>query len=291
MAAAPKIVVVLGLTGSGKSSLLNIMCGIEYVYDANSETIRPNRQELFKTGANLMGITTRVQKETYPWRGQNPPRATVTIVDTPGASDPEGRDQQFFEDVVKFLRSLSAGVHAFLIIFNGVEPRYNQNMQKLLQLVERMLSPDFWSRAVLVFTNCDPGAEGIWKPRVNNWLGEEFQRRLRKDFTIPQQVPTVSTSIFKPTSCDAILPFLNKVPFMCDSIRSVDEFFLKNPNATNLEAFEILKKNNEAFQKMIIEMQAELKQLREEVIRLSQRPVIVHQGGGGGGRSGGCLIL
>ncbi|RUS20856.1 P-loop containing nucleoside triphosphate hydrolase protein [Endogone sp. FLAS-F59071] len=143
------VISVMGAMGRGKSSLLNAIAG---------ETIYP-------TGRAVEPITTHVDSAIRPWR--NPPISRFChLIDTPGMCDSSVRDKKNVQEMVKYFKSLSYGVSAFILVFNIDDTRYvlergsGRNMldaytQNMLHLFERLLGRDFWRYVIIVFTHVD----------------------------------------------------------------------------------------------------------------------------------------
>ena len=79
-------VVVIGSTGSGKSSLVNTLSGC---------------QNEFKVSASKQSETSQTTKKELTWRGSN---RKVIFIDTPGLADTEGRDTKHIAEMVVTLK-------------------------------------------------------------------------------------------------------------------------------------------------------------------------------------------
>ena len=89
----------MGVTGSGKSSTLNSLCG----------------EERFETSGNT-------ESETYELKGvalslEKDITDQTILVDSPGIGDSQGRDKAHIEMIIEGLRALGC-VHTFLIVIN-----------------------------------------------------------------------------------------------------------------------------------------------------------------------------
>lgn len=91
---------MIGSTGSGKSSLLNTLCGKinEFKVSAKEES------ETLETSCKLLQFRESDVK--------------VNFIDTPGLADSKGRDPKHISEIVDTLKSLKS-VDAFLIVLNG----------------------------------------------------------------------------------------------------------------------------------------------------------------------------
>ena len=80
-------IVVVGSTGSGKSSLNNTLCGI---------------QNEFKVSASKQSETFKTTSKQLFWRCSD---REVILIDTPGLADTKGRDTKNIAEMVAALKS------------------------------------------------------------------------------------------------------------------------------------------------------------------------------------------
>ena len=128
-------VVVLGNTGVGKSSLLNMFAGNETA---------------FKVGHNALSETQFTTHEVYHLMGKEDYPKT-RLVDTQGLSDTGGdkSDMSHIVDMVKQIKELKE-IDLFLLCLDGSNPRLTQYVKSIIILF-RDIFPDFLSHTVLVF--------------------------------------------------------------------------------------------------------------------------------------------
>ncbi len=91
---------MIGSTGSGKSSLLNTLCGLQKEFDVS---------------ASLESVTSLTSAKLLPWRES---QVEYEFIDTPGMADTKGRDTQHIAEMVAKLKEKKS-IHAFLIVLNG----------------------------------------------------------------------------------------------------------------------------------------------------------------------------
>ncbi len=130
-----KVVCMIGITGHGKSSTANSICGREkFRVSAGSESETDS----------VAGLLTRWQgiKEEEP----------VIVLDTPGFGDSKHRDTDHIANVVCGLKQIGY-VHSFLIILNAEEPRLNEQLQATLKIFSQMFGTEFFKNAMMVFTH------------------------------------------------------------------------------------------------------------------------------------------
>jgi predicted GTPase len=82
-----KTICLLGVTGHGKSSLANVICG----------------ENIFEANAGTTSVTEHVQGIVTTWRDIST-HVPLICIDTPGFGDSEGRDPDHVDNIVTSLR-------------------------------------------------------------------------------------------------------------------------------------------------------------------------------------------
>ncbi|KAF9948777.1 hypothetical protein BGZ70_002051, partial [Mortierella alpina] len=163
--AGPLVLMAIGKTGQGKSSLLNKIMGTNEL----------------KASASVRAVTKGIAERTGWGRFEDSRRVLVTVADTPGLADTEGDDEKNIPILQEYIRSVGTrvGVSAFLLVFkidSGVDM-----IVTILQAFNDIMKdfPNFWDNVVLVFTGCD------YRRNVMNTkqlYHEEVQRQLQEHF-------------------------------------------------------------------------------------------------------------
>ena len=99
--------IILGLTGAGKSETANTIAGSE---------------ALFPSSASIHSVTNKTVYHEVEWF-RNPGKFKYTIIDTPGLEDSEGRDQEHIAETVEVLRAQIRQLKAFVLVMNGAYTR------------------------------------------------------------------------------------------------------------------------------------------------------------------------
>ncbi|KAG2177993.1 hypothetical protein INT43_003246 [Umbelopsis isabellina] len=173
-ASDPKTLVLscLGAMGNGKSSLLNAICD----------------EQIYRTGRGAEPITRHVEAVMRPW--SNPPVSRYCqLIDTPGMCDSSARDRANMQECVRYFKSLSFGVSAFLLVFNINDTRLDAYTQNMLSLFEQLLGREFWKYVILVFTHVDEHNRDLLEDNIDVLTdpSEGFVPELRRVFRLDER--------------------------------------------------------------------------------------------------------
>ncbi|OBZ91249.1 hypothetical protein A0J61_00697 [Choanephora cucurbitarum] len=114
------VLIPLGKTGAGKSSLLNLMLG----YDE------------FKAKAAAKSVTDKITERTGVWV-INQTETMITVADTPGFADSMNRDKQFLSVFRESIQDIGSRLEHFDAMMQPFEPK------------------NWWNHVLLVFTRVD----------------------------------------------------------------------------------------------------------------------------------------
>ena len=156
-------VVILGSTGVGKSSMLNMLAG---------------REDAFKVGEGAMSETSLATAQDHRFLGR-PDAIQVRLVDTQGLSDSGGdaKDLQHVKNMVEEIKKQEY-VDLFVICFDGPSPRFSSYAQSTVTLFNQIF-PDFLQHAVLVFNKWQ-----LPDPARMDALRNEYQTIFRNAYHI-----------------------------------------------------------------------------------------------------------
>ncbi|XP_054457962.1 GTPase IMAP family member 7-like [Anoplopoma fimbria] len=130
-------IVILGKTGSGKSSLANTIFG----------------DELFKPGSTANSETSKCGAIT-----KSVNRRKITLIDTPGFFDTDRSEEELKPGIVRCLTECAPGPHAFLIVLK-VE-RFTEHEQAVINKINQYFSEEVLKYATVLFTYGDLLPEG-----------------------------------------------------------------------------------------------------------------------------------
>ncbi|KAG0297059.1 hypothetical protein BGZ98_000714 [Dissophora globulifera] len=137
----PVVLVAIGKTGQGKSSLLNRILGTNEL----------------RASASVRAVTKGIAERTGWARFEDNKRVLVTLADTPGLADTEGDDEKHIPILKEYIQSVGTriGVTAFLLVFK-IDSSLDIVMTILKAFNDIMADfPDVWDNVILVFTGCD----------------------------------------------------------------------------------------------------------------------------------------
>jgi len=135
-----KRIVVIGSTGSGKSSLCNVIAG------------KDTQDSLFPVGHDMSSKTWQTTVASVKWRG-DVNDMDIDIIDTPGMDDPAGpdKDAKNIKEMVKKLKDLGT-VNLFFVVFNGARPRLDRTLTELLKIFQTVFGKDFLTSTIFGFS-------------------------------------------------------------------------------------------------------------------------------------------
>jgi len=131
-------VIILGKTGSGKSSILNKLC---------------ENPGYFKEGSSLKSETGGVEWLVGTLKSIKD--KTCLFVDTPGFYDTENKDKSHIKELIEFLKIINHGFTILIFTFNLTEMRFDSSLQFSIAMLSNLLGEDIYksTRIVLTFKN------------------------------------------------------------------------------------------------------------------------------------------
>ncbi|KAG0174180.1 hypothetical protein DFQ28_004652 [Apophysomyces sp. BC1034] len=180
------VLLPLGKTGDGKSSLLNAMFGYQE----------------FKAASSARSVTSSIAERTGVWNVTKGD-AMITVADTPGFGDSDGRDAVFQGQIKEYIEDLSdrLGIDAFLLVFKYNSPRIMSVLQKFADMMKDT-KPGWWDHVVLVFTCVDYNA--VQKPQITRkkqYITTQLVAEIKAKFGLAEAPPVAFVSSTTQTLC------------------------------------------------------------------------------------------
>merc|ERR1719394_633072 len=186
----PRIVIV-GQTGSGKSSLADALLGC----DPMSE----DGDCLFATCGGFESCTNNTNIGVGQWLAN---QSQVTIVDTPGFDDSEGRDSELIEEMMEVLNMELKYTNVIVFAVDGTTPRFNAGIINMLKQMSAIFSEDWWnfimigimkwpfSQAAINERNrtCTEHPPPSQWCKNEDWIKTEIENQLLENFNINRKL-------------------------------------------------------------------------------------------------------
>lgn len=133
---SPYRVIVMGKTGSGKSSVLNAM-------------VKSNE---FGVGSSIMSETKEVKAFRGKFRGRLA-SPDIVFIDTPGFFDSSSKDNQVIAKIATCLRKIEDGLNLILFCFPAYEIRLDASLQASWKFLKLVMGKSVYEHVIIVLTH------------------------------------------------------------------------------------------------------------------------------------------
>ena len=132
-------ILLLGKTGVGKSTFANFI--LKYDHDVFEKSGLGN--SCTKEIQSMIGNRDTISSE-------------ILIIDSPGIFDSEKTNEEIIKKIIiKLKENFAEGLNYILMLFNGTDPRFDEYVEKQIQLYLKIFPvKNFWSHVSLIFTKC-----------------------------------------------------------------------------------------------------------------------------------------
>ncbi|XP_065659135.1 phosphatidylinositol 4-phosphate 5-kinase-like [Hydra vulgaris] len=139
-----KVVVVVGSTGTGKSTIINMLY--------NDSVLKENLNQPCEIGATSNSVT---KKMLWIFNARN-----LTIyADTVGLSDPHQSDSQIASDLKKFIEASKGGVHCIIIVLRY--GRITREERINLEIIKNLFDKNWINNCIVVATFFDGDVNSV----------------------------------------------------------------------------------------------------------------------------------
>jgi len=130
----PKTLVVFGNTGEGKSTVLNLLCGVE---------------NAFVESQSIDSVTQKTEAKLFQWVDTTD---NINFIDTQGLSDTSGNDSSHIKQMVEEL-GRNAHINLFVVVINGTNPRLTLYTQETIKMFINIFGRGVLDNTVLLFSH------------------------------------------------------------------------------------------------------------------------------------------
>jgi len=201
-----KRLVVVGCTGAGKSTILNVMAGWKFVqrppdYEFEWEG-KEGAEPLFESAAGDDSVTKKTSFANLQFFGEE--SRPFVAIDTPGHDDPAGADIDSPE-ARKALGELAADlhnklkaighVHAVLVLHNDVmSNRLNPATYTMLKVIDekfKQCGKSVWDNVIVAYSKCN-AFDTAWRSKLDHKIGQ-LQKAIREKVAgCDREVPVIT---------------------------------------------------------------------------------------------------
>ena len=172
----------IGPTGVGKSSLANTLFGY------NNSGPAP-----FPVGHRTKSFTKEATLKIGNWLGNHDQK--FTLIDTAGTGDTRNKDCQKALEAVHFLKYQVQMVDVFVLMFKGTNIRFDESMQRQLELFESAFGHEMWRNTVTEISFWKHTKEHL-RERLKSHQNETLKHKdlneiYRQKFKVGHTIPTL----------------------------------------------------------------------------------------------------
>jgi len=239
-------VAVFGKIGTGKSSLLNKLCGVP----------------TFTEGENIFSETKEIKAIKGTFFNQ-PSSENCLFIDTPGLYDPSMSDEAAIMQFIEFMRTIKDGINLILFCF-PIEIRFDNSYSSCLKILGNMLGNEVFKLVRLVIT-----FQNITNPA-------KYKEQITK---LKAQLPGLMSELGIPLNSKEIFEYYHdasngNLSSVVTKIKEIEKYkppILNNVAAlqgkSNIEVLQNLMEKHESIKNMVKgkELEAKIKAVKDDI--------------------------
>ena len=253
--ASHNLILLLGQSGAGKSSMLNAMFGGETIVAAES--------------SNMSSGTSSIEVYEGYWLGDTR-NEMVTVVDTPGFFDTERRDTDFLSKLMTFLRDFPPSLLRIVAIPLPItESRSTSAYTRMLDQIELLFGTEIWEHCIFFTTLHNQFNPHRDYSDLRKQKEEEWRKWLSIECNLPNS-PILPFSYNIPKSLEAIKSKTQRT-FTPKSSQKIQLFLQSNPSAGPQDVLNEVKELNQMKVHWEQDMERQIKKAEETTRKLERR--------------------
>ena len=203
----------------------------------------------FGVGHGAESFTTKTSWMVGHYLG-NPANPCITVIDTPGTGDTEGKDCKHGIALAEGIKRIGS-IDTFMFLFKGTNPRFSQSIQDQIRLYMNIFGREMWRNVITEFTFWRHNQASIWERKhLRGGLNEEVQHNkwnieYAKRFGVSEVIPSLfidpvyfediaeqNERVINKRNIDKLWTLLTTemTPFQCDHLcQAPSGFFVGEP--------------------------------------------------------------